>query len=133
MQRSRRGPTIVDIPRGRKDVVVLPEIIGGLVPIGAVDHLVSLSNIVTIGVLSEIAISIIGHIFIERVKLAQSHFVHILVGLDARIHAVSTIHQTHIVVTSRHTIPGLTSLLEIANVLISDLEVILHPGKTSIV
>ena len=124
---------IVDIPRGREDVVVLPEVIGGLIPIGAVGHLVTLSDIVTIGVLSEIAVSIIGHIFIERVKLAQSYFVHVLVSFDSRIHAISTIHQAHVVVTCRHTIPGLTSLLEIANVLITDLEVILHPGKTSII
>ena len=48
VQRGGRRPVVVDIPRGREDVMVLPEVIRRLVPIAAVAHLVALGAICTI-------------------------------------------------------------------------------------
>ena len=45
VQRGGCGPTVVDGPRSGEDVVVLPEVIGGLVPIAAVGHLVALGGV----------------------------------------------------------------------------------------
>ena len=45
VQRGGCGPAIVDGPRSGEDVVVLPEVIGGLVPVAAVGHLVALGGV----------------------------------------------------------------------------------------
>ena len=48
MQRGRRRPVLVDFPGGGEQVVVLPEVVGGAVPEGAVVHLVAFCNIIAI-------------------------------------------------------------------------------------
>ena len=113
--------------------MVLPEVVCRLIPIGAVIHLIAGGDIVAIGILGKIAVCIIGQILIERVILTESNLVHILIGLDTCVYAISAIHQTHIVVASRHAIPSLTCLLEVTDVLITDLEVVTQPSQTTVI
>ena len=124
---------LVDVPCSREDIVVLPEVIRGLVPITAVSHLVTGRDIVAVGVLGEVAVGIVGQILIERVILAQPCLIHILIGLDTRLGTVCAVHQREVVITCRHTIPGLSRLLEVTDVLIADLEVIPHPSQSTII
>ena len=56
VQRGRGRPVLVDFPGSGEDVVVLPEIVGGAVPIAAVVHLVALVEVVAVLVLDEVAV-----------------------------------------------------------------------------
>ena len=127
------GPVFVDVPRSREDVVVLPEVVSGLLPQAAVLHLITVSDIVAIGILGEIALVVIGEGLIEGVILTQPYVIHILIGLDARIDAVCAVHKAEVVVACGNTIPCLTSALEVAYVFIAYLEVVIQPGNTAIV
>ena len=114
--------------------MILPEVVDGLFPEGAVSHLIASRDIVAVGILGEVSFRIVGQVLIERVKLAQTNVPHILVGLDACIDAIGTIHQTHIIVACGDTIPGLSCTLEVTDVLIAEHEIIrCQPGKTSVV
>ena len=76
VQRGRRGPVVTDVPRGRQDVVVLPEVVGRTVPVAAVGHLVALCGVG--------AVVVDDHLLVERVVAAQSLVVHVLIGMYAR-------------------------------------------------
>ena len=133
VQRGGCGPTVADVPRGGEDVMVLPEVVGGLVPVRTVGHLVARRDIVSVGVLGEVALVVVGQVFVEGVKLTQPGVVHIFIGLDTRLSAVGAVHQREVVVTGRHAVPGLARLLEVADVLIADLEVVAQPRQTAVV
>ena len=134
VQRGRGRPPFADVPRGGEGVVVLPEVIGDLVPVGTVNHRVALRDIVAIGIPDEVTVSIISQILIERVVLAQPHVPQILVGLDACLDAIGAVHQTHIVVACCDTVPGLTRTLEVSDVLIAEHEIVgCQPGESSVV
>ena len=133
MERGRRLPVIVDVPYCRQDIVVLPEIVGGLVPAVAVVHLVALSQIIAAGIACEIAFVIIGKVLIEAVVAAQSHVIHVFVGLDAGRYAIYSVHQTEVVVACGDSVPCLSGLLEVADILVSDGEIVVHPCQSAIV
>ena len=91
MQRTAHLPPWVDVPRGGQDIVVLPEIISGLVPQTAVCHTETACHI-AVAVHHHIAVGIVGDGLVQGVVLAQAGLVHIFVVVDARRHAVGTIH-----------------------------------------
>ena len=79
------------------------------------------------------SVSIGLQVFIELVELPQTSLVHVFIGHDTCLSTVGTIHQTQVITTRNDTIPCLSSLLEVANVLIADAEVIAQPCQTTIV
>ena len=53
VQRGRSGPVLVDVPSRRQDVVVLPEVVGGLVPQRAIGKLIAFRLIVAVSIPNE--------------------------------------------------------------------------------
>ena len=133
VQRGGGVPVGVDVPCSGQDVVALPEVVGGLVPIRAVVHLIAFGQVVAVGVARKIAIGIIGELLVERVVAAQTYLVHVFIGLDAGVGTVDAVHDRQVVVTGGNTIPGLSSLLEVTDILIAQLEVVAHPGQSTVV
>ena len=133
VQRGGSCPVVADVPGGREDIMVLPEVIRRLVPITAVAHLIALGR-VCVGITNGLLFQRRDDQFlVERVILAQTLVPHIGIGLDARLLAIGTIHDTQVVGTSRHTIPGLARLLEVADVLVADLKTLSDPCQTTII
>ena len=117
---------IINVPSSRKDIMVLPEVVGGAIPEATVVELVALGDIVAILVYQEITVFVIDEVFVERVVLSQAHIPEVGVGLDARVDAVGTIHEAHVVIASCHAVPSLTGHLEVANVLVAELEIVIN-------
>ena len=133
VERGRGAPVVVDIPGCRQDVVILPEVVGGLVPQRAVGHGVALGDVVAVGVFHEVAVGIVGQGFVEGVVFAESDFVKVFIVLDAGLYPVGAIHQTHVVVARRNAVPGLSGLLEVSDILIADGELVVNPSQSAIV
>ena len=116
------GPVLRGLVHHIQQVVVLPEVVGCLVPQAAVCHLVTLHGPTSVPVGNEV--------LIERVELAQTSLVHIAIGLDAGVGV-----QAIVTVTCRNAAPGLTRLLIVAYVLVAQLQctVIVEPGESAIV
>lgn len=133
VQRGRGRPMLVDLPSGGEEVVVLPEVVGGAVPEGAVVHLVALGHVMAVLVLDEVAVLVGDEVFVERVELSQTHLIHIGVGLDACVLTIGAVHKAEVVVASRHAVPGLAGHLEITDVLVAEDEVLAHPGEAAVV
>ena len=113
--------------------MVLPEVIRRLVPIAAIGHLIALGRV---GVWAADCLLFQGgddQFLIEGIVFAQSHVPHILIGLDACSFAIGAIHDAQVVGTSGHTVPGLSCLLKVADILITDLEIVTYPGQTTII
>ena len=108
--------------------MVLPEVIGGFVPIAAVVQLIARCGIVAVGIFF-----VTSQVFVQRVVLAQTSVPHILVGLDASVDTVSSVHQTHIVVACCYAVPSLTGFFKVSDVLITNLELVANPGESAIV
>ena len=106
------APVAVRSPGCRENIVVLIEIIRSFLPFVAVSEGIWLDGI--------IALSIAHQIASQDIEFPQSSLVHILVCADSIIHQC----EVGIVVASQHAIPCLSGLLEVADVLIADLEVI---------
>ena len=133
VQRGGGAPAFAQVPCTGQDVVVLPEVVGGFGPVGAVVHRVSLCLVVSAGVLHEVAVGIGSQLFVERVVAPESHIVEVVVGLDARLSAVGAVHQAQVVVAGRHAVPCLSRLLEVADVLESYAEVVADPRQSAII
>ena len=71
MQRCGGCPMVIDVPCGRKDIMALPEIIGGLFPICTIAHQVSVSQIIAFGIFGGISIITVSHCFIQGVILSE--------------------------------------------------------------
>ena len=113
--------------------MVLPEVVSRLVPVAAVGHLVALRHVVAVGILGEVSVSIVDERLVEGVILAKTYIIHIFIGLDTRFDAIGTVHQTHIIIACRHSVPGLSCPLEVADILIANLEVVAQKGQTAVV
>ena len=133
VQRCRCVPSVADGPGSREDVVVLPEVVGGLRPVRAVAHRVTLGQVVAVGVTCKVTVGIVGQLLVERVVAAQSHLVEVFISLDAGIGAIGAVHQREIVVAGSHTVPRLSGLLEVTDVFVAQLEVVAHPRQSTIV
>ena len=108
--------------------MVLIEVVGGLVPVAAVAHGVTLSLVVAVGVLHKlVAVVIEHHILRERVELAQALVVHVLVA----VHAVAV--DSGIVVACGDSTPCLTHLLEVADIAVTQREVVAKPCERAVV
>ena len=104
--------------------MALPKIVSGLAPKAAVGQAVALGQVVTIGIAGEVAIGIVDHGLIEGVVFPQSGLIHVLVGADAGLGAIGAVHDREVVVAGRHAIPCLAGLLEVAEVLVLDAELV---------
>ena len=107
--------------------MVLIEIIRRFVPERAVAHCVTCRLVVTIPILNKGPVSVGQQVFIELVELAQTSLIHVLIGGDTRLRAVGAIHQTKVITPRNDSVPCLASLFKVANVLITDAEVIAQP------
>ena len=122
VQRCRGGPLVVDLPGQREDGAVLPEVVGGLVPIRSVRHPVAL------GALRGVAA--IHQVLVERVVFAEPSLIEVLVFEQAGAHAsVVPVEQVACV----QSVPGLAHLLEVAEVLEADHELVAHVGQSAVV
>ena len=113
--------------------MVLPEVIRRLVPIAAIIHLIALRRI-SIRITHRFLLQ--GRddqLLIKRVILAQTLVPHIFVGLDACPLTIGSIHNAQVVGTCGDTVPSLTRLLKVADILITYLILIAYPRKTTIV
>ena len=119
VQRRRRRPVLVDFPGGREEVVVLPEVVGGTVPIAAVVHLVALGHVVSVFVFDKVAFLVGNKVFVERVELSQAHVPHVGVGLDTRVCAVGAVHKAEVVVARHYAVPSLSGSLKVADVFVA--------------
>ena len=109
---------------GREDVVALIEVVGSAVPQTAVVHLVTIGLVVAVGILGECIGIIIEHqALVEIVVAAQAVLVHILIGIDA------VGYQCGVVVATRGTAPGLTGLLKVADILVTQSELVAIVGE----
>ena len=104
------APVVVDLPGKREDVVVLPEVVGRLVPQRTVAHLIA-ADVPT-------SVPIGFEVFVQAVEASHPGIPQVIVGLDAvvGIHAV-------IVVAGGYTVPCLSRLLVVAEVLVAHHEV----------
>ena len=119
---------VVDVPGGGEQVMALPEVVGGLVPRRSVVHHVALSDILTVGTAGEIVAVVAEHL-VKSVVAAESCIIEVLIGLDACRGAIGSIHQREVIVASRHTVPRLSGLLKVAEVLIGNGEMIVDVAK----
>lgn len=128
---------IVDVPGGGENIVALPEIVGRLLPIigGATGVLqeVTLGLIVAAGISQWIAVGTVGQGLIEGVVTAKTGIIKVFIGLDAGGTAVGAVHQRQVVVAGCHSVPSLSCLLKVAEILVADGEVIIHIAQTAIV
>ena len=115
------APVAAWCPGSRKDVVVLIEVISSLVPFASVAQGIRSDGI--------IALAVTNHIACQHVKLIQTCLIHIFISADAIIKE----GEVRVVISAQHTIPSLTGLLEVADVLVAYLEVVAQPGQSAIV
>ena len=116
------GPVLRGLVHHIQQVVVLPEVVGCLVPQATVCHLVTLHGPTSVPVGNEV--------LIQRIELAQASLVHIAIGLDAGVGV-----QAIVTIACRNAAPGLTRLLIVAYVLVAQLQctVVVEPGESAIV
>ena len=102
--------------------MVLPEIVGGLVPVLVVGPSVAADFPIMIPVGFEK--------FIQTVVSAQSQFVEVFIGA----YPIIDVHAV-IIITGSHTIPGLSCLFKVAYILVAKgkCAVIVEIGKSSII
>ena len=117
----------------REDIVVLIEVVRCLLPVGTVRHLVAVGLVVAVGILDKLSVLVRHEIFVQGVVFAQAVLVHVLVGADARARSPRSVHEAEVVVACRHSAPGLSRLLEVADVLVAHLELLVQPGQSAIV
>ena len=115
------APVAARCPGSRKDVVVLIEVISSLVPFASVAQGIRSDGI--------IALAVANHIACQHVKLIQTCLIHIFISADAILKEA----EVRVVISAQHTVPSLTGLLEVADVLVAYLEVIAQPGQSAIV
>ena len=116
------APVAAWCPGSRKDVVVLIEVISSLVPFASVAQDIRSDGI--------IALVVANHIACQHVKLIQtSLIIHIFISADSILKEA----EVRVVISTQHTAPSLTGLLEVADVLVAYLEVIAQPGQSAIV
>ena len=115
------APVAAWCPGSRKDVVVLIEVISSLVPLASVAQSIRSDGI--------IALVVANHIACQHIKLIQTCLIHIFIGADAILKE----GEVRVVISAQHTVPSLTGLLEVADVLVAYLEVIAQPGQSAIV
>ena len=133
VQGSHSVPVLVDIPYGREDIMVLPEVIGGFIPGLTIVHHVAFCLVVAACIANEIIIGIGREPLIKTVITSESHFVQVLVGLDTCITAIGAVHQTEVVITGSNSVPCLSCLFEVTDVLVSDNDIIGKPTQSSVV
>ena len=112
MKRKGGLQILADVPRGGKDVVILPEVVRSLRPVGVV--------------IQSVAGGLVGfriHRFIKRVELPQTYAVHVGVSLDTGILAVGAVHYGKIVGAGGNAVPSLAGMLIVADVPVADDEV----------
>ena len=115
------APVAAWCPGSRKDVVVLIEVISSLVPFASVAQGIRSDGI--------IALAVANQITCQHVKLIQTCLIHIFISVDAILKEA----EVRVVISTQHTVPSLTGLLEVADVLVAYLEVIAQPGQAAIV
>ena len=113
--------------------MVLPEIVGGAVPECSVIQLVTTGDIMAVFVFHEVAFIVINEVFVKRVESPQAHVPHVGVGFDARMVAEGAVHEAEVVVACHDAVPCLTGRLEVADVLVAQLEVIIDIGDATVV
>ena len=133
MQRYVMTPMVRGVESKRQEVMILIEIIRRLVPERTVTHRVTLCLIVSVGILDESPAGIGLQIFIELVEFPQPSVVQVLIGRDACLDTVGAIHQAQVIAARNDTVPCLSCLLEVADVLVADAEVVVQPGQSAIV
>ena len=140
MERGRSREMLIQVHRQRENIMVLPEVICGLGPVAAIGHFPALGHIVAIGILFKQTTRTIGQRLIECVIPSQTGIIEVLIGLDAcgqivapRTIVQTTVHDTVVVIASGDTIPGLTRLLKVADVLVANHEVVTQPSQSAIV
>ena len=121
MERQGCLQVLVNVPGRGKDVVILPEVVGCLWPIGAVVQSVT-------GCLVGLRI----HRLIKRVEFPQTFAVHVGVSLDAGILAVGAVHDGKIIGACGHAVPSLAGVLIVADVTVADDEVPSDPVQSGV-
>ena len=106
--------------------MVLPEVVRRLVPVAAVAHLVALGRVGAVVVDDEL--------LVEGVVASQTLVPHVGIGPDACLAAVGAVHDAQVVGAGSHAVPSLSGTLEVADVLVSDEEIIRHGvGQAAVV
>ena len=124
VQRGGSFPVVVDVPSGREQVVVLVEVVGGAGPEAAVGHAVALGAVVARGVDGEGAFGVVGESFVERVEAPESAVVHIFVRAYACLGAIGAVHEAEVVVAGGYAVPSLAGMFVVADILVSDDQII---------
>ena len=131
-------PTISQPERSGQDIVILPEIIGGLRPERAVTHRVSLGYVAA-RMSDEKTVIPGGNSLVKAVEPSEADFPHILVSLDAGglgvtpgTVVITAIHEAVIVISGGHSVPRLPGLLIIAYIPVSQDETTTEPGQTAV-
>ena len=140
MQRCRRSPVFIDIPSCREDVVVLPEVVGGLVPILAIIEFIAFGDVVAVSIFYKKTIFVCDEIFIKIIELSEAYIIHVFIRVDTSFYRIrpraviiAAIHKAIVVVASHDAVPSLASIFEISDVFVSDDEVVVHPCDASVV
>ena len=102
--------------------MVLPEVVGGLIPVASVSEFVALCDEVAVFICDEAAVEVVRvgvhQMLVKGVVLSEANFIHVFVSLYAWF-AVYAVHDAEIVVAGGDTVPGLSGLLEVADVLVA--------------
>ena len=114
-------PMVVGSPNSRKDIVVLIEIVGGLVPKTTITHGVRHDGIVALAVAHQSCC--------QDIELPETSSIHILIGIDTIAHQ----REVGVIVAGEHTIPCLAGLFKVADILVAHLEIVSKPCQSTIV
>ena len=117
------------LPGEVKDVVALLEVVGSLLPVRSVAHLVAFCGERLCRIGSPVVVHRYYKFLVERVELAQSVLPHILIAVDSPRLEVGIA----VVVARRNAVPRLTRVLEVADVLIRQLEAVAEPSQSAVV
>ena len=116
------APMLRRLPNKVEAIMVLIEVVGSLIPLASVAEVERLGRETTaVG-------RRIYKVFHERVVSSQTIIIHILIAVD-------TIRRERVafIVTRCNTVPCLTGLLEVADVLVAQLEVAAYPCQSAVV
>ena len=95
--------------------------------------MVALGDVAAVLIFHKFASIVCNDVLVERVVLPQSSFPQVGVGFDASALAVGAVHEAQVVGPRRYTVPGLSSGLVVAHVLVAYLKPVGLPGDAAVV
>ena len=65
--------------------------------------------------------------------MSKTNVIHVTISFDACVGAERSVHEAHVVVACSDTVPCLAGILEVADILIAELEIVVDVGYSAVV